>query len=121
MKKWLMIISIPTLIVATLVLIVLDVQSVENPERKRKAVAISLAVREQYPDLRCYWSPRRGYVEMYVCGTTDPERQLEVKEWIISFKAKNGIDLRIWLGFYEQDDSSHNGPQGRVIAMFGEI
>ena len=90
-------------IVALPAYLFIEYRMVENPHRKRQAVAIFLAGRERYPDLQFGWSPRPASVIVRVSGTADPTKQLEVKDWMASFKKQNALDVSIRLEFYNAD------------------
>jgi hypothetical protein len=94
--------------------LIIDYRMVENPHRKRQAVAIFLAGRERYPELQFGWSPRRGSVIVRVSGATDPKKQLEIKDWITSFKNQNGMDVSVRLEFYDADMST-------MLAAFDDL
>ena len=106
MRKWIIGMLIVCAILALPAYLIIDYRMVENPYRKRQAVAIYLAGRERYPELQFGWSPRRGSVVVNVSGATDPRKQLEVRDWLASFKHQNSMDVSIRLEFYDADKST---------------
>jgi hypothetical protein len=101
LKRLLIALAILCAIAALPAYLIIDYRMVENPHRKRQAVAIYLAGRERYPDLQFGWSPRHRSVVVRVSGASDPTKQLEVKDWMASFKKQNDLDVSIRLEFYD--------------------
>ncbi|MBY0523785.1 MAG: hypothetical protein K2R98_10330 [Gemmataceae bacterium] len=108
MKKWLIGIFVLCSFITIPAFLLVEYRMVENPARKRQAITISEAGRQDFPEFQWGWSPGWGAVFVRVSGATasDPSKQTAVREWLGDFKARNGLDASVRLEFYDAGQST---------------
>ena len=77
--------------------------------------AILDGLREQFPgvEFRGGCSYERQQVHVCAFGAGGPERQAEIRDWLLQFKQERNLGVEVWLELYEEGAASEPAAEVR--------